>query len=583
MKRGWVVLVSCALLAGCGDDAGSAGGGSSSSSGEAPSTGPAPSSTSADGSSSTTTGVDASSSSSSSDTGETDTTGEPPSEFCEDGLRRTAWVDATRGGYDLPAQDFSIETLRGPVTFSETWTGCDNYVFVLYNPANGGVNTFWDSSIDDLVEDSAPNTVYFFVAVGLEADVREMFVSAVGSRIENKLEELGQETYDAWSERFRYVLSDGNDMPVVVDALAQVPGEAHFTVDRMQLVREGHNVALFNGSWVPQLSQVRFWSKYWHAQYRLDAELATQAREEDVLVHRIADAQEIMGGADPVVFEFPDAETIANYDTLHIDMHVDCPGEGHPYGTACGEWDVVGGLWLCRDEDCTPENRRRVVKWITPYSSPGRWLIDITPELVHLQEGGSLRFMTTGGDNNVGAYTYKYTMDLRFGLAEDGLHPFAIQELVPRGNYGWNDSFHDQWNTFELDPPEGAVKAELYTRISGHGAVDGTSCGEFCSFTHSFDVNGTPFAHTYVMENTVDRCAMLVEEGVTPNQGGTWFFDRSSWCPGWTIEEWREDITAAVDLTKAGSNTVLYTSEYASTGAPGGGNMDMRVEVVYYQ
>lgn len=538
------------------------------------------------GSSGTTDAASESSTTTSSDTstssGDTETD-EPPSEFCEDGLARTAWIDATRGGYDLPARDFTIDTLRGPVTFSEAWSGCDNYVFVLYNPAISSANTFWDSSIDELVEDSAPDTVYFFVAVGLEADVRESFVSAVGSRIENKLEELGPDVYDAWTDRFRYVLTDGNDMPVVADALAQVPGEAHFTVDRMQRVREGHNVAVFNGSWVPQLRQVRFWSKYWHAQYRLDAELEAQARDENVLVHRIADAQEITAQSEPVVFEFPDAGTIADYDTLHIDMHVDCPGEGHPYGTACGEWDTVGGLWLCRDEECTPENRRRVVKWITPYSAPGRWVIDITPELVHLVDGGELRFVTTGGDNNVGPYTYKYTMDLRFGVAEHGLHPFAIEELVPRGNYGWNEGFHDQWNTFELSPPQGAVRAELYARISGHGAADGTSCAEFCSFTHTFDVNGTAFDHTYVMENTVDRCAMLVEEGVTPNQGGTWFFDRSSWCPGWTIEEWREDITEAIDLSKKGTNTVLYSSEYGSTGSPGGGTMDMRVEVVYFR
>jgi hypothetical protein len=295
-------------------------------------------------------------------------------------------------------------------------------------------------------------------------------------------------------------------------------------------------------------------------------------------VTRVADGVEIAGGV-PYEWTLPDAATIASYDKLEIDMHIDCPGAGHPYGATCGEWDTVGSIFLCGDPECLPENHRRVVKWITPYSSPGRWLIDITPELVHLAEGGALTFVSAHGDNDVGQYTYRYTVDLRFSHAEDGLRPIALTELVAEGNYGWNDTFHMQWSQFQFAPPPGTQKAELYARISGHGAADGSQCAEFCTFTHEFTVNGTPFSHQYLMENA-DRCAEYVELGVTPNQGGTWFFDRSSWCPGWTIEEWRSDLTAAVDL--AGDNEVVYDSWYGNGNPPPGGSMDMRVEVVFY-
>jgi hypothetical protein len=224
-----------------------------------------------------------------------------------------------------------------------------------------------------------------------------------------------------------------------------------------------------------------------------------------------------------------------------------------------------------------------VVKWITPYSSPGRWVIDISPELLELygngNAGGDLSFVSAHGDNDVGQYTYRYTVDLRFSAREDGLRPIAKQELVPRGNYGWNDQFHMQWNNFEFMAPAEAEAVELYARISGHGAVEGSQCAEFCTFTHEFTINGMAFAHEYLMESA-DRCAEWVDRGVTPNQGGTWFYDRSSWCPGWTIEEWREDVSAAVDLLDL--NTVSYDSWHGGGNPPPGGAMNMRTELVFY-
>ena len=494
---------------------------------------------------------------------------------CFDGLDRWTFDSgASEVGYDLPAPDFSVETLRGPKTFSDFFNGCDNHVFVIYS-AN-----WWNTPVEPLVDDSAPNTQFWFVVPGtLGAEMNTGLVGGVAARVEAYLESLGPEAQAALSERFHYVIDSADDIPLVAGILAQNPGEEHFTVGRHQRVWEGHNVAVFNGAWTPMLAQTRYWSKYINAQYALDAELAEQEQTQDVLVHRVADGVEITGGQ-AYEWTLPDAETLAAYDRLEIDMHIDCPGAGHPYGATCGEWDTVGSIFLCAEPECLPENRRRVVKWITPYSSPGRWLIDITPELVHLAAGGPLTFISAHGDNDVGQYTYRYTVDLRLSQAEDGLRPIAIEELVPRGNYGWNDNFHTQWSDFAFVAPDGAQKAELYARISGHGAVDGSQCAEFCTFTHQFSVNGTAFAHEYLEEN-VDRCAEYVALGVTPNQGGTWFFDRSSWCPGWTIEEWRADLSGAVDFG-GGDNQVVYDSWYGNNNPRPGGNMDMRVEVVFY-
>ncbi len=496
---------------------------------------------------------------------------------CFDGVApRPFDARASEVGYDLPAPDFTIDELRGPQSLSEFWTGCENHVFVIYSA------DWWATPIAALVDDSDPDTHYWFIdaADGHDLDMRTAIVGQIAQKIEAHLEGLGPAIHDARTGQFHYVLSPGLAIPVVAGVLAANPNEAHFTVDRHQLVREGHNVAVFNGSWTPLLQQTRYWAKYYNAQYALDAELEAEASGGQVLVHRVADGVEIKAG-EPFTWTLPDAATIAQYDRLAIDLHVGCPSPGHPYGVACGEWDTVGSIWVCTTPDCSEPNKRRIVKWITPYSSPGRWLIDITPELLALAEGGELTFVSAHGDNDVGAYTYNYTVDLRFSTAEDGLRPIGNDELVADGNYGWDANYHMLWSDFLVTPPPGTERVELVAKISGHGAADGSSCAEFCTFTHEFTIAGTGFGHEYLMENA-DRCAENVALGVTPNQGGTWFYDRSSWCPGWVIEEWSADVTASMDL--GGENAISYSSWRGNQLPPtgGGASMDAKVELVYF-
>lgn len=528
------------------------------------------------------TGSDTSTSGSESETA-SDTTGSETGDGegdveCFDGiLPRPFDASASEVGYDLPAPDFTVDELRGPQSLSEFWTGCENHVFVIY-AAN-----WWNSPIEALVDDSDPDTHYWFIdaAMGHDLDMRTAIVGSVAQRIENYLTELGPEIHDARTMQFHYVTSAGLDIPLVAGILAANPNEAHFTVDRHQLVREGHNVAVYNGAWTPLLQQTRYWAKYYNAQYALDVALGIEAAFDDVLVHRVADGVEITGGQ-PFVWTLPDANTISNYDRLAIDLRVDCPGAGHPYGSTCGEWDTVGSIYACTTDDCSEPDKRRLVKWITPYSSPGRWVLDITPELLTIAEGGDMTFIAYHGDNDVGQYTYRYTVDLRFSQAIDGLRPVGRETLIVDGNYAWDGNYHLQWNEFTVTPSPFAERVELATRISGHGAADGSSCAEFCTFTHEFTIAGTPFAHQYLMENA-DRCAESVHLGVTPNQGGTWFYDRSSWCPGWTIEEWSTDVTAAMDL--GGENSISYASWFGGQMLPptgGGATMDARAELVYY-
>ena len=41
-------------------------------------------------------------------------------------------------------------------------------------------------------------------------------------------------------------------------------------------------------------------------------------------------------------------------------------------------------------------------------------------------------------------------------------------------------------------------------------------------------------------------CAAQVQDGVTPNQYGTWNYGRAGWCPGGAVAPWIVDVTAGL-------------------------------------
>ncbi len=256
-------------------------------------------------------------------------------------------------------------------------------------------------------------------------------------------------------------------------------------------------------------------------------------------------------------------------------MRAGCPGDGHPYASACGEWDYMGYIWLCDDagENCNEE----LFRWITPYSSPGRWVVDVSSVLPRIRQGGDLKLEIEG------SYTYRYTLDFRFSDREDGAAPSVLENVYAFGAPAWDSTYADSFPPTTFTPPAGTSRVFLHATISGHGASDPQNCAEFCTHEHVVTINDTPFDKTYEMDSPgTYGCADRVEEGVVPNQGGTWFYDRAAWCPGWPVYPWLVEITDAVDLE--GENTLEYISTYMG-GDPVGGGAHMRVEMnlVYWQ
>ena len=46
-----------------------------------------------------------------------------------------------------------------------------------------------------------------------------------------------------------------------------------------------------------------------------------------------------------------------------------------------------------------------------------------------------------------------------------------------------------------------------------------------------------------------------IEDGVVPNQYGTWPYGRAGWCPGLDVKPWVVDVT---DALVSGENTITY-------------------------
>jgi hypothetical protein len=522
----------------------------------------------------------------------------PRAPSCFDGQAPWAWTEPTAAlGYDKLVADFAVETLDGPLSYKAQWDGCDHWVLVLYNPTAQGVDTFWKSTLLPLFKDAAPNTRYLFATVGSTEGLRKARAEAMQTRVIEALNGLPTELANNWFPRCHFVTSDAKAIAAVAAGLAVAPWESFMTIDRHQRLREGWSVSVLEaGGWQPRIEQVRFWARYFNWSYALDAAQAKELQQPAKpgqpapLVVRVADAVEYKSlgwsaNHAPYEWQLPAAATLKQFGKLTVDLRADCPGAGHPFVKTCGEWDTVGGVWLCTDAECTPEKRRRLVKWITPYSSPGRFVMDATAELPHLLAAqdaqGKVRITLAGGDNNVGPYTYRYTIDLRLSADADGLRPVATETLVAEGNRGWDANYHKDLPQMLLHPPANTKKALLVARITGHGMAATTNCAEFCSFRHTFAIAGKPFARDFVTEQAW-RCAAMVDQGVTPNQGGTWVFDRSSWCPGGVTEEWQANVTAAVQPGKEAA--VVHTSELIQLpGQTGGGNMDERVEVVYFE
>ena len=162
------------------------------------------------------------------------------------------------------------------------------------------------------------------------------------------------------------------------------------------------------------------------------------------------------------------------------------------------------------------------------------------------------------------------------------MRPVSAKKLWDGG--GLNPGYAAAHPPIGVDIPAGTKKAELYALITGHGS-ETDQCAEFCNHTHHFTLNaGKKFSQTFPMAQSADGCRKRVNEGVVPNQHGTWYFGRGGWCPGFDVAPFLADVTA--DAKLGGTNTISYEAMIGTSPPVTGsnyGNIDLSTYLVLWK
>ena len=447
-------------------------------------------------------------------------------------------------GYREIAGPFVLPTLHGDWDFEAEWSGEDVYVFVFHHSEYDYSNQLWASSVADLLDRSPQNVHYFFCSYQEDAaaDVQTMS-QAMGQA----LDQFVPEKQDWWVERVHFVTTPAFQIPGAFGEAVQAHSAFAFAIDRFQRWRAtGLLVFPASEGATAELSylthEVRWFNFEWARQETLDAET-------DVTVIPVFSGKNVK--TEIVEVDLPDAATMAGFDTMLIDLGAYCPDNDEQN---CGEWDYISWLHLCADPNDPEKCDVEVARWITTCGREGRWVTDISQMLALFQEGGTVRLRYNAG------YAYDTWLNLRLSNRGKGGHPDEATFLWP-GKDPFDEHYNDDRPPIVLDIPDDVTKVEIYALITGHGfGVDTKNCAEFCNHTHHFTVNGEEFVKAHPETGNTWGCMEQIEDGVVPNQYGTWPFGRGGWCPGFDVKPFVADVT---DAMVEGENVLEYAGMLA--------------------
>ncbi|MGZ3452469.1 MAG: peptide-N-glycosidase F-related protein [Polyangiales bacterium] len=488
-----------------------------------------------------------------------------------------------KGPYGTSPRDvagpFVAPTTTGDWSFEDHFTGEDHYVFVAYLSTNAySKGLLKGPYLTKLLAASPKNVHYFF----LYRDDKPTFDAWVAT---------ATPLLDAyWKDRVHFVTQQADALPgwlgdvfrerTAAKLTYERNDRLHFAVDRTQHVREvGMLGRLSSSGTTPDLSFLASEPTYYEFEYAREQKLAA-AKANVVPVFKDATVVETID----TDVTLPDAATMATYDTLEVDLSTNC--EHHRDGE-CGAWDYISDLRICTEGppddagaptlDCGIE----LARWITSYWREGRWVTDISGMLPFLADGGKKKLRWYASKQwDPRPANYVASLSLRFSNTGKGMKPVSAKKLF-EGN-SLNDSYASHYPPLALDIPADTKKAELYALITGHGS-ETDQCAEFCNHTHHFRLNGgTEHVLDFPMAQSADGCRKRVNEGVVPNQFGTWYFGRGGWCPGFDVAPFRADLTADVKAT----NTLTYEAFIGTTPPAAGstyGNIHMTTYLVLWK
>jgi len=525
-------------------------------------------------------------------------------------LRPVPAVPFSAGPYgtnvrDLAA-DFTLPTHNGDWNFRTEWNGEDNYVFLVYAARNPTSRTdysaaLFSGALADLLDRSPRNTHYFFLWGSNEAgftDARTRWLEELGA--------LPEADRAWWQSRVHFVTTQAAMLPNWIGQMltyrsrTALPYKRYdavqFAIDRTQRIREvGMLGRLAQGGVLGDITLLAGEPTYYNWEHARDTRLA---RETATVVELLRD-RVVEENADIDVM-LPDAATMATFDTMEVDLKMECPN--HRDGE-CGAWDYLSHLWVC-DAPSAPDADagtdagtgdagagdagppplrcdREMARWITTYWREARWVTDISGMLPMLREGGRQRLRWYASRQWDPRRTdYIVSLSLRLSNRNRGMRPVEVVPLWRGGE--WNAQYDATRAPIRVTVPPGTRRTDLYTLITGHGGVQPTNCAEFCNHEHRFTVGGMDFLQSFPEARAANACAERVGEGVVPNQHGTWYFGRGGWCPGLDVAPRVVDVTAQLP---AGQETELrYRTTFSGNPVTANlGNISLSSYLVYWR
>ena len=484
-----------------------------------------------------------------------------------------------------PAGDFSVPLRDGTSwTLSEHWTGCDTYIFLphWWPISTLDSTSYWFTGVEELVERSPANVHYFFGVGGNSSSDAETLGAQMQDDIDAAIASMSDDEQAWWLDRLHVVDGLANNVDGLVgDMFVRDISRFGWAIDRAQRIRttgyfpavEAYDSALNNaGEWPWEF---RLYSAAAEAEY-----FNFEADRQDALDAVDATVVELFGGDVIEEYEdgtvtFPDAAAMDGFDTLELDILMECPDKDLYEISNCGAWDYLAHLWLY-DEDS--KSYLEMGRFITTYHRESRWIVDASHALAWLKEGGerSLRYQWAPSWNT---QPTGVTVQLRLSNQGKGMAP---DEIVPLFSGGFvSTTYNDDRPPVAVTIPADAAKVEIVSIATGHGA-DTYSCAEFCNHSHHFTVGGTTFDQAFTGAGTESGCSDTVNTGTVPNQAGTWWFGRGGWCPGRRVDPFVADVTGHVSL---GSDAEVSYEAKINDGAlvDSAGNFELRSWMVIHR
>ena len=442
------------------------------------------------------------------------------------------WSDGPYGANDGDvAGDVSFPTESGAFSLAQAWTGQDSVLFLFHYPVAPESATLWGDDPKDLFATLPLNTHIVF---GSFDDNHETDVASMRSRVTSALNQMSAQLRAHWEERVHYVSEKVGSFDGPLDERINASSSYKFGVDRYQRWRSLG--ALYDTS--VQTSSLSFFGhEPWGYNGEHEARSAAAAREGVSLTLFDKVGLSPSESAQATV-TLPSQAQLDALDSLAIEAHVHCTDDKEGPTGGCISVPNTVQLYVC-DADGTCEVE--LARWVTPYARSGSWLIDASPLLPLLGSGEDTTFEVRS--------EHAVWVEIRLVLANlrRDERPVAATPLWNHTQgQGFDVAYCTEQPSVDVVAPEDATRAELVTRITGHGetgTVDG--CAAACSHAHHVGVGETVFTQVFEDPGEPDQCLDL-ESGVTPNQFGLWTQWRAGWCSGGQVTLHRQDITEAL-------------------------------------